>query len=852
MPTSVAEARRAAALTCADLRDFGDRPAVITADEELSYADLAGLVEERADALGAVRRLVLVAGANEVEPIVTYLAALASGHPALLVPGDKAGPLDAIVDAYDPDVIFARRDGTWRLGERRNDSAHDLHPELALLLGTSGSTGSPKLVRLSHHNLRSNAESIAGYLSIRTTDRAATSLPMHYCYGLSVINSHLLRGAGLVLTDATVVDPCFWDLFTSAGATTFAGVPYTFDLLDRCGFADLDLPRLRYITQAGGRLAPGKVAKYAELGRQRGWDFYVMYGQTEATARMAYLPPDLAVSRPAAVGVPIPGGSFRLEPVAECAEPDTGELVYSGPNVMMGYAETPADLRLGSTLTQLRTGDLAHRHPDGIVEIIGRRSRFAKVFGLRIDLDDLERLLEAAGLPARCVSGPDKLHVFVTRHAHAKPARAAVAEYCSLPLGAVQSAQVEELPTTTSGKTDYGALERHAKVLSRGSSADRSRSSRRRASVQDIRDLYAELLGRPDATADSSFVSLGGDSLSYVELSVRLGDVLERLPRAWHTRPIRELAEAGGRRRWRGARLETSVLVRAVAIMLIVANHGNLFTVYGGAHCLLGVAGYNFARFQLSTTSRLARVRNNLTAIAQIAVPSMAWIGLVALLTGSYTVETVLFLNGLLGSETWTVQWQFWFLEALIWTLLLLTALMMTPACDRVERRWPFGVAVGFLATGLALRYVRVGVEAGVTERYTAAAVFWCFALGWAAAKAETLWQRLLVTAAGAVSVLGFFGDLQREAVVAAGILLLVWLPGVRAPKPLVKALGVVASSSLYIYLTHWQVYPHLEVDHSLLAVVCSLAVGVGYWKLSKPVTRELSRLTRGKQNARS
>lgn len=577
-----------------------------------------------------------------------------------------------------------------------------------------------------------------------------------------------------------------------------------------------------------------------------------MYGQTEATARMAYLPPDLAVSRPAAIGVPVPGGSFRLEPTPECADPDSGELVYSGPNVMMGYAETPADLCLGSTLTELRTGDIARRHPDGVFEIIGRKSRFAKVFGLRIDLDDLERVLEADGMPARCVSACDRLHVFVTRHAHAKPAQAAVAEHCSLPLGAVHSAQVEELPTTTSGKTDYGALERHAQVLGRRSTDERRRGSSRATAVADIRDLYAELLGRPDATADSSFVSLGGDSLSYVELSVRLGDVLEHLPRDWHTRPIRELAEVGSRRRWRGARLETSVLVRAVAIILIVANHANLFTVYGGAHCLLGVAGYNFARFQLSASSRLSRVRHNVTALAQIAVPSIAWMGLMALLTGTYTIETVLFLNGLLGSDTWTVQWQFWFLEALVWTLLLLTVLLVLPGPDRAGRRWPFGVAVGVLATGLALRYLLVGVEAGPTERYAPAAVFWCFALGWAAAKADKLSQRNTVSLAIAVSVLGFFGDLQREAVVAVGILLLLWLPGLRAPRPLVIALGVVASSSLYIYLTHWQVYPYLENDYPLLAVVCSLAAGIGYWKLSRPVTRELGRLLAGEQGARS
>ncbi len=231
----------------------------------------------------------LLAGANTVDALVVYLAALAAGHPVLLAPHDRPDFLRSLTDAYDPDVV-AFPDGT--LDERRAGSAHTLHPDLALLLSTSGSTGSPKLVRLSHENLRSNAESIAAYLDIRPGDRAATTLPMHYCYGLSVVNSHLLRGAGLILTDLSVADDRFWALFRDARGTALAGVPYTFELLDRVGFADMRLPSLRYVTQAGGRLPADRVARYAALGRRRGWDLVVMYGQTEATARMAYLPPN--------------------------------------------------------------------------------------------------------------------------------------------------------------------------------------------------------------------------------------------------------------------------------------------------------------------------------------------------------------------------------------------------------------------------------------------------------------------------------------------------------------------------------------------------------------------------------
>ena len=811
-----------------DLARFGDAPAVLTRDERLSYRELAGRVRVTVDRLGPVRRLVLVPAANDVDSVVAYLAALAGGHPVLLVPGDR--PIASLVDAYDPDVVV---DSQGSLLERREGTAHDLHPDLALLLSTSGSTGSPKLVRLSRQNVRSNAESIALALEIRPTDRAATTLPMHYCYGLSVINSHLMTGAGVILTDLSVVDDCFWQLFRSAGGTTFPGVPYTFDLLEQCGFADMDLPSLRYVTQAGGRLGADRVACWAALGRRRGWDLYVMYGQTEATARMAYLPPALVNDHPQAIGIPIPGGSFRLEP-------DTGELLYSGANVMMGYASRPQDLAEGPSVGELRTGDLARRLPDGVYELVGRCSRFAKVFGLRLDLDALERVLADRGIRGRCVEQGGRICVFVTRHRDVDVAPSVLARHCGLPSHAVHAAVMQAHPVTSSGKTDYAALTRQAEVL--GSARARPRRSGS-ASPEDLRDLYAELLGRPDATVDSSFVGLGGDSLSYVEVSVRLADVLGTLPRAWPTTTVHELARARDQQSGRGALLDTTVLLRAAAILLIVGTHANLFTLYGGAHILLGVAGYNYARFQLGVSSRSDRLRNGLGAVAQVAVPSMIWIACVGVTTGMYLPETALMLNGLLGSDAWTLQWQFWFLEALVWSVLACVALLAIPRVHRLERSNPWGFALGVLATASALRYAMVGIEAGPLQRYSIVVVFWCFALGWAAAQASSTGQRAVVSLVALIAVPGFFGEPVREGVVLIGILALLWLPAVRAPRAVNRVVGAVAAASLFIYLTHWQVYPHLEMDHPFLAVVASVAVGLGAERLARPAMRRLGRI---------
>ena len=209
--------------------------ALTAAGGTTTYAELAAAVAAQAERLGPERRLALVEMRNDLTSVVRLLGALEARHPVVLLGPDEGHRHDEIRQRYE--------------------GAHDLHPDLALLMSTSGSTGSPKLVRLSHDNLVANAGSIAAYLALTSEDRAITSLPLHYCYGLSVLTSHLSVGGSVALTDLSVADDCFWDLATRSRATSFAGVPYTFDLLESSGFADRDLPDLRYVTP--GRRADG-------------------------------------------------------------------------------------------------------------------------------------------------------------------------------------------------------------------------------------------------------------------------------------------------------------------------------------------------------------------------------------------------------------------------------------------------------------------------------------------------------------------------------------------------------------------------------------------------------------------
>lgn len=823
------------------LEEFGDRTALVTAETTISYRELARRADEIGERLGPVRRLVLIPAANDLETITGYLAALRYGHVVLLTPREPDA-IEAMASVYAPDVILAG--GT--LDERHPTSAHTLHPELALLLSTSGSTGSPKLVRLSRESLQSNAEAIAAYLDIRPDDRAATTLPLHYCYGLSVLHSHLVRGAAMLLTCLSVADRAFWDLFRRERGTTFAAVPYTFDLLDRVGFADLELPDLRYVTQAGGRLDPDRVRRYARLGAAQGWDLVVMYGQTEATARMAYLPPHLAQSAPDAIGVAVPGGSLRIG--------DGGELVYSGPNVMLGYAERPADLGRGRDVEELYTGDLARLGHDGLYRIVGRRSRFLKLFGLRVDLQRVELMLAAPGVTAYCAGDDRTLVVAVEAGGARRPepvaVRRRVAEVTGLPASAISVQVCSRIPRLASGKPDYPGIA--ALARSAGAAPETDRAAAPDAVVGGSADLVAELvrlyatiLDREDVAPNHSFVDLGGDSLSYVEASIRLEQALGTLPPNWHVTPLAELAAAAPtvvaepRRRRRLRMMDTSVLLRAAAIMLVVGTHVKLFGLPGGAHMLLGVAGYNFARFHLTGAGRGDRVRNVGRSLGRIVLASVTWIALVMLVTEQYTIANLFLLNNVVGTVEDRFTWHFWFIEDLVYITVAAVLLLSLGRVDRWERRWPLALPVAVMAVGLIARYQLVpGVELHKTV-----ANAWLFAIGWAAAKAATRSQRIALTLATVATIPGFFGEPGREAVMIAGLVLLIWVPAVPAPRWVVAAAGALASASLYIYLVHWQIYVHISDFSRPLAVAASLAAGLIYAALFAQLSKRAHRL---------
>ena len=445
----------------------------------LTYTELEAEGDRLAAALGG-RCLVFALCTNTLGSLIGYTACICH-HVVPLLLSAEIDPtlLDNLIEVYDPAYLWvpATHPATtlgeavyetrgYTLVRRTGAVPHELNDALALLLTTSGSTGSPKLVRQSYDNVFSNATSIASYLELDATERPITTLPMNYTYGLSIINSHLLVGATLLLTERGPLEREFWKFFREQEATSFGGVPYTYEILERLRFRMMSLPSLRTMTQAGGKLSVDLHERFAAYAAEQGKRFVVMYGQAEATARMGYLPAERAIEKRGSMGIAIPGGTLELIDVdgSVIHEPGVvGELVYRGPNVTLGYAQCAADLALGDERHGvLQTGDMARFDEDGYFYITGRKKRFLKVFGNRVNLDELDRIAahEFEGLECTCAGTDDHVVIYVTDEARAEDVRHLLSERTRLNLSAFSVRVIDAIPRNEAGKVLYKELPR--------------------------------------------------------------------------------------------------------------------------------------------------------------------------------------------------------------------------------------------------------------------------------------------------------------------------------------------------------------------------------------------------------
>jgi acyl-coenzyme A synthetase/AMP-(fatty) acid ligase len=439
----------------------------------LTYGQLDQASSRYSKSIAGPKGLVFHVTDNTIQSVVSLLGSLRAGHAVALISPTIAMPQRAALDAvYKPDFIISehmppdnadyRDDQTMRnLYVRTGQEQRGVNPDLGVLLSTSGSTGSPKFVRLSHAGFSHNAQAIALALNIQANDIAYGHLQLHYSYGLSVLTSHLAKGAQIVLTDAGLMQPAFWADARTYAVTHFPGVPFHYEMMLKLGLARLKLPSIATMTQAGGRLGLELQVKMHDWQSQNGGQFFVMYGQTEAAPRMTTLPHNRLPSKLGSVGPSLAGGQLLITDTSGngLSHGEAGEVIYQGPNVMMGYATCRNDLALpDQTGGRLATGDIGYLDEDGFLFITGRASRFAKIAGFRIGLDEIEQALDV-GIAA---IGTDQKLVIWRLNAGAMDSEAILAileNRFGLARSLCKVAEIEAFPVLENGKLDYKVLQ---------------------------------------------------------------------------------------------------------------------------------------------------------------------------------------------------------------------------------------------------------------------------------------------------------------------------------------------------------------------------------------------------------
>ncbi|EEA92951.1 AMP-binding protein [Pseudovibrio sp. JE062] len=447
---------------CAEL--FSSRTLVVDDNgNKLLYADILDAAKKWESELGSDKQLVFLLVENTASSLLSYLGLTCAGHAVLLLSAELGSDtLEYLCDCYQPNIVVrpSTADGSFVIS-RHETARTGLHPELSVLLSTSGSTGSPKLVRFDGKRLEQNARSIVSYLELTSDERPFCHLPFHYSFGLSVVHSHLVVGATLLFTKYSAMEKGFWTRMD--GATSFAGVPFHFEILKQLRFGRRAPKSIKTLMQAGGKLHPDLVEFFADLSAENGWRFLVMYGQTEAGPRISWLPHHMVKAKPNSIGLPIPNVTMSLQSHDGELIMDhdkEGELVIESPSVMLGYATCSDDLALSDCLEgKLRTGDLAKRDADGCYYITGRKQRFIKIHGNRVSLDDVESTLKRAGEDCRCVGLDDQLFIMVTgENVNVERVKQMATAAFTFPPRAISVLAIQAWPFTKNEKIDYGQL----------------------------------------------------------------------------------------------------------------------------------------------------------------------------------------------------------------------------------------------------------------------------------------------------------------------------------------------------------------------------------------------------------
>lgn len=367
----------------------------------------------------------------------------------------------SMVDRWNGETVFSEYG--YVLLKTANRS-YPLNDALSHLLPTSGSTGSPKLVRHRYENIEASALNISTFFELTSSERPFLVLPLYYTMGLSVVFSHFYVGATILITNQNMTDRAFWAFMKEEKATSFTGVPYSFEIMDLMRFFRMDFPHLKLLTQGGGKMQERLNRKFVEYCQHTGKKWIATYGQSEGTARMAWLPAEYAMDKMGSIGMAVPNGELSLRdadgnPITRSGV--KGEMCYRGKNVTMGYARKQEDLLLGDERNGfLPTGDLAYFDEDGCYYIVGRMGRFLKLFGMRIGLDECERIIKSKySIECACVGTDEKMIVYLTDEKYLSGVKDELVLKTKLVASVFEIRLIHEIPKNEAGKILYGKLD---------------------------------------------------------------------------------------------------------------------------------------------------------------------------------------------------------------------------------------------------------------------------------------------------------------------------------------------------------------------------------------------------------
>lgn len=442
---------------------------------QITYGELCGFCHEFGKLLPS-RSLLFALSENTVGGFAGYMGCMENKVvPLLLASSIDRGLLSDLFCLYKPQYIWAPERLREELGYlslfswggyclmRTEFEFYEMSEQLSMLMTTSGSTGSPKLVRYKYGNLEANAKNVATFFGWTKLERPICDLPMQYTMGLNVINSHVWVGATLLLTNQNLMSGEFWKFIKEFKATNFTGVPFSYDLLSRLRFMRMDLPHLTTIAEGGGKLTNEMFRSLAEYAEKTGKRFFATFGTTETSARLAYLPAELALVKTGSIGKAIPEGELLLknesgEVIKEVGV--HGELVYRGPNVTMGYALSLSDLQKGDEFNgEYSTGDIACKDEDGYYYIAGRKSRFLKLLGLRVSLDQSEQLIKSEfDVECACLGDDNGMRIYVTTEGLEEKIRMFISNKTGIHFSLFEVNVISDIPKNESGKIIYKQL----------------------------------------------------------------------------------------------------------------------------------------------------------------------------------------------------------------------------------------------------------------------------------------------------------------------------------------------------------------------------------------------------------